>query len=206
MKKSNFTDFTGFIIEETKAEDIDVLLEIATECNLARWSRREYEREISRKDNISFTAKKGDTIIGFITARLIIFRNESSYLNDEFSQNKGIEKTAGVNKSNKSNKSDENNKIDGDTTNECEVEIHNIAVSSLHQVQGAGKILLNSLLEALADFDKAGLWLEVRESNRQAITFYRAQHFREVSKRKNYYTQPTEDAVIMKRDMVKKQV
>ena len=42
------------------------------------------------------------------------------------------------------------------------------------------------------------IFLEVRESNKVAINFYKKNNFKEISIRKNYYSEPTENAIIMK--------
>ena len=42
------------------------------------------------------------------------------------------------------------------------------------------------------------IFLEVRESNQTAINFYKKNNFKEISIRKNYYSEPTENAIIMK--------
>ena len=41
-------------------------------------------------------------------------------------------------------------------------------------------------------------FLEVRESNLSAINFYKKNNFKQISIRKKYYSEPTEDAIIMK--------
>ena len=42
------------------------------------------------------------------------------------------------------------------------------------------------------------IFLEVRESNQVAISFYKKNKFKEISVRKNYYSEPNENAIIMK--------
>ena len=42
------------------------------------------------------------------------------------------------------------------------------------------------------------IFFEVRESNKVAINFYKKNNFKEISIRKNYYSEPTENAIIMK--------
>lgn len=43
--------------------------------------------------------------------------------------------------------------------------------------------------------------LEVRESNQDAISFYKEKGFTEDGLRKDYYTDPAEDAVLMSREL-----
>ncbi|MFQ9696265.1 MAG: GNAT family N-acetyltransferase, partial [Zhenhengia sp.] len=62
---------------------------------------------------------------------------------------------------------------------------------------GIGK----AIIEALVDYSKSRklevLLLEVRESNEPAKSLYSLNGFKEIGKRKNYYTKPTEDALLM---------
>jgi ribosomal-protein-alanine N-acetyltransferase len=56
--------------------------------------------------------------------------------------------------------------------------------------------------EALARGQARGArqcWLEVRASNQAAIEFYRALGFQERTRRRNYYREPEEDAVVCAR-------
>lgn len=52
--------------------------------------------------------------------------------------------------------------------------------------------------ELLAKIRTKNIFLEVRESNQTAINFYKKNKFKEISIRKNYYSKPTENAIIMK--------
>ena len=52
--------------------------------------------------------------------------------------------------------------------------------------------------ELLAKIKIKDIFLEVRESNQVAINFYKKNKFKEISVRKNYYSEPTENAIIMK--------
>ena len=62
-----------------------------------------------------------------------------------------------------------------------------------------------SLLEKVVSFCEANgtstLFLEVRESNAAAIALYEKYQFEKISVRRNYYKQPTEDAVIYRKEM-----
>lgn len=76
-----------------------------------------------------------------------------------------------------------------------EVEITNIAVRKSYQGQGLGAQLMASLDDM--DFP---IFLEVRESNKPAQALYQKFGFELVGKRKRYYHEPVEDAMIMKRE------
>ena len=52
--------------------------------------------------------------------------------------------------------------------------------------------------ELLAKIRIKNIFLEVRESNQTAINFYKKNKFKEISIRKNYYSEPNENAIIMK--------
>ena len=52
--------------------------------------------------------------------------------------------------------------------------------------------------ELLAKIRIKNIFLEVRESNQTAINFYKKNKFKEISIRKNYYSEPAENAIIMK--------
>lgn len=76
-----------------------------------------------------------------------------------------------------------------------ELEITNIAVRKFSQGQGLGAQLM-SFLDAV-DFP---IFLEVRTSNSAAQALYQKFGFEEVGRRKNYYHEPVEDAILMKRE------
>ena len=75
-----------------------------------------------------------------------------------------------------------------------EVEILQIAVKRAFQGQGLAQQLLAPLP------DQKEIFLEVRVSNQPAQGLYKKMHFEEIARRKNYYHDPIEDAVIMKRN------
>jgi ribosomal-protein-alanine N-acetyltransferase len=77
---------------------------------------------------------------------------------------------------------------------EGECEVLNLAVAPQFRRQGIARELLNPLLN-LRDTD---IFLEVRESNEAARTFYKSMGFQEVSFRRLYYEDPSESAIVMK--------
>ncbi len=76
-----------------------------------------------------------------------------------------------------------------------ELEITNIAVKKSYQGQGLGAQLMAFLNEV--DFP---IFLEVRASNNAAQALYQKNGFNTIGHRKNYYHDPVEDAIIMKRE------
>ena len=82
------------------------------------------------------------------------------------------------------------------------VDIINIVVDKYYRKQGIGTKLINYLLSSNNDYKE--VWLEVRESNENAISFYKNNGFKLVRVRSKYYD--NEDALIMKRDVNMKDV
>ena len=75
-----------------------------------------------------------------------------------------------------------------------EAEVLQIAVLPSYQGQ--------KIATALFDFlpvDKE-IFLEVRESNKPALLFYKKEKFEKIARRKAYYHAPVEDAIVMKRE------
>ena len=78
-----------------------------------------------------------------------------------------------------------------------ESEILNLAVKTSCRRQGVGKALVKSLLEVFARAAALQVFLEVRESNAPAIAFYRALEFSDAGRRKGYYHEPEEAALLL---------
>ncbi|VTS44770.1 GNAT family acetyltransferase [Streptococcus porcinus] len=76
-----------------------------------------------------------------------------------------------------------------------ELEITNIAVLPDYQGKGIGA----QLLQKVASFNHP-IFLEVRESNLAAQALYKKANFSIIGKRKNYYKNPIEGALLMKRE------
>ena len=76
-----------------------------------------------------------------------------------------------------------------------EAEVLQIAVLPSYQGQ--------KIATALFDFLPADkeIFLEVRESNKPAMLFYKKEKFEEIARRRSYYHAPVEDAIIMKREI-----
>jgi [ribosomal protein S18]-alanine N-acetyltransferase len=83
-----------------------------------------------------------------------------------------------------------------------EMEILNLAVSGIYRRCGIATKLLAERLGTLEHSSTKVAFLEVRESNAAARSFYAKTGFRETGRRPKYYTYPTEDAVVLRRDFV----
>ena len=71
-----------------------------------------------------------------------------------------------------------------------------IAVSPEYRKKGLAGKLLEALFEKIGS---AEIFLEVRESNQNAIALYQKYKFKQVGIRKNFYQNPQENAILMKR-------
>ena len=80
-----------------------------------------------------------------------------------------------------------------------QADVTNIAVRGENKQQGIGVILLQTLLEELQTREVREVFLEVRESNTPARALYQKAGFAPVGRRKQYYTDPDEDAILMKK-------
>lgn len=77
--------------------------------------------------------------------------------------------------------------------------INNLAVRPELRGRGLGSHLLESILTEARHLGAASLTLEVRRSNVPAQRLYAKAGFHEAGVRKNYYTQPVEDALVLLR-------
>ena len=78
----------------------------------------------------------------------------------------------------------------------------NVAVHPDHRRKGVGEKLVLALEDALKEQESTCLTLEVRASNEPAKSLYEKLGFTEVGRRKNYYRNPKEDALIMRKEWV----
>ena len=78
-----------------------------------------------------------------------------------------------------------------------EGEIYRIAVEESHRRRGVGYRLLSYSLKTERGRGLEATFLEVRKKNLAARHLYLAYGFNEIGERKNYYRDPTDDAVLM---------
>ena len=75
-------------------------------------------------------------------------------------------------------------------------ELENVAVAPNSQRQGIANRLLAALLNEIKEEKGEAVFLEVRESNAPARAFYERAGFRQTGRRKSYYSNPQEDAIL----------
>lgn len=78
-----------------------------------------------------------------------------------------------------------------------EVQINNIALRPDLRGKGLGEALLRRALDLVRGLGGSYVVLEVRVSNQAAVGLYRKLGFVEIGRRKNYYFNPSEDALVM---------
>ena len=81
-----------------------------------------------------------------------------------------------------------------------ESDMMNVAVHPDFRRQGVAELLVKELVAALAEKGNYCLTLEVRASNAPAISLYEKLDFQQVGLRKNYYRNPKEDALILRKE------
>ena len=81
-----------------------------------------------------------------------------------------------------------------------ETDMMNIAVHPDYRRQGLAERLVAQLVEALKDKGSRCLTLEVRQSNTPAIGLYEKLGFSQIGLRKNYYRNPKEHALILRKE------
>lgn len=72
-----------------------------------------------------------------------------------------------------------------------------VAVKERYRNKGIAKKLMDSFIREAKDRKVAFINLEVRASNTPAVSLYEKYGFEQVGIRKNYYSKPAEDAVLM---------
>lgn len=82
-----------------------------------------------------------------------------------------------------------------------EWELENIVVDPASRRKGLGTGLLGEFLRRAESAGSEFVHLEVRKSNRPARAFYEKCKFKEIGRRKSYYSNPAEDAILYRRTL-----
>lgn len=170
-------DYSTFLIEKASNLNdfqLEWIIEIERTCKLSKWSRQDYRDESNRKNSLFLIARKTIPKPAENTeiVGFILFRVNGM---DETKKNAG---------------------------SICiEADLLNFGVAEKFQKQGIGNALFVQSQLRLSDLKAASIWLEVRESNIYAIRFYEKKGFRIIQIRKNFYSQPIENALLMKLEM-----
>ena len=81
-----------------------------------------------------------------------------------------------------------------------ETDMMNVAVCPDYRRQGIAEGLILALIADLKARESHCLTLEVRDSNASARALYEKLGFSEIGRRKNYYRNPKEDALILRKE------
>ncbi len=82
-----------------------------------------------------------------------------------------------------------------------ESELANLAIEPGRRGAGLGALLLDAVLQEAHEEGALVIFLEVRESNAAARSLYARRGFHEVGRRTGYYRNPSEDALVLRRDL-----
>ncbi len=82
-----------------------------------------------------------------------------------------------------------------------EWEIENVVVDPKLRRKGIGRLLIQELLRSAREADAADVFLEVRESNMAARALYDDAGFKEEGRRRAYYQNPEEDALVLRKSL-----
>jgi ribosomal-protein-alanine N-acetyltransferase len=144
------------------------LVEIEKECLLARWTVADYRKEIVRESSIILTAKYKTKERKTEIVGFITSRLTSPIQTPD------------------------------KTKTYTELDVLNFGVPEKNRRRGVGGALLGSLIEQAGKIGIESIWLEVRQSNLEAVNLYKKKGFSVIQTRKNFYTQPLEDALVLK--------
>jgi ribosomal-protein-alanine acetyltransferase len=82
-----------------------------------------------------------------------------------------------------------------------EWELENIVVALEARKRGIGLRLMEQLLARAQQTNSETVFLEVRESNAPAISLYEKLGFQQTGRRKSYYNNPVEDALLYRKSL-----
>ena len=82
-----------------------------------------------------------------------------------------------------------------------EAEILNIAVAPPERGRGIAATLMDDALARLRERQVRAVYLEVRDGNARARVLYESRGFSEAGRRRRYYREPVEDALILTKQL-----
>jgi len=85
---------------------------------------------------------------------------------------------------------------------DLEWELENIVVAETFRRRSVGSMLLAALIAEARAQQGSGIFLEVRESNHDARALYKKAGFRDMDFRKDYYSDPRENAVVFRLNLL----
>ncbi len=79
-----------------------------------------------------------------------------------------------------------------------EAELMRIAVLECYRGRGLAYKLMQEAVQLCTERNADSIFLEVRASNQPAISLYKKYNFYEIGRRKAYYSNPSDDALLMR--------
>lgn len=158
------------LIRRMTIEDVPAVVEIEKECFSLPWSERSFEDSVSRDDTIFLVCEENeDSLQGLV----------------EKSQIQGARGAVIIG-------------YIGMYLSFDEASVTNVAISPVFRKRGYGEQLVTEAKAAAKNAGAEYIFLEVRASNKPAISLYKKLGFEELGVRKKFYEHPVEDAIIMK--------
>ena len=168
------------IIRKMTPADVSQVAAIEAQCFSLPWSEQGFLNSIAREDTIFLVAEmdEEETLLAF-DDEMPQTQVKSNQLDVDPERSATIAGYIGM------------------YTSYGEGEITNVAVSKECRKQGIGNALVEAMKSAGKEKQLETILLEVRVSNERALSLYKRNGFVELGIRKNFYEQPTEDAIIM---------
>lgn len=82
-----------------------------------------------------------------------------------------------------------------------ETEIYKLVILKNYRNKGIASFIMKFFLDEMKKNKQEKIFLEVREGNKVAISLYKKFDFKYVRKITNYYSNPTEDAIVMLKEV-----
>jgi len=163
----------GVGFREMKKGDLVSVYEIETDCYSTAWPMKAFEDALDNLESFVLYMVCNDDVVTGLAPDKFPFKSEGAGVVDDIV---GFFIGGGV---------------------EDEYNIYNIAIKPTYHKKGYGWYLLNTVIDG--HFKRyENYFLEVRRSNNAAIALYYKFGFRFVYERRNYYSEPVEDALVMK--------
>ena len=80
-------------------------------------------------------------------------------------------------------------------------DIYKIFIRDNDKRKGYATMLLNKVIDMAKRYNSKKLMIEVRSNNLSAINFYKKNGFIKINERKDYYSNPKDDAIIYERSL-----
>ncbi|HEY8560599.1 MAG TPA: ribosomal protein S18-alanine N-acetyltransferase [Pyrinomonadaceae bacterium] len=176
MNPTNDSNSLSIGIRESLSEDLGTVKMIEIESGLSSWGEDSYASELERSDSLFYvaTVSRKEVFDQSFREEVVGFVLARLISNIYF-----------------------NNIQLSNSLTQSEIEIYNLAVARRFRNHKIGSGLLQKILETASEIGAVKIYLEVRRSNLAAIKLYQRHGFSQIGERRKFYTNPTEDALLM---------